>query len=490
MAATSNAGSVQLIDSALHPHQLGMVGTTIARSGQAALSRYLLDAAPAANAALRDLQNACGLSELVYLATCNRVEFIFTRPATLSVAHCRLQIHQFFAQRASLSAPQAKASAPAGRPDWRAAGAALHAYEQEGAAEHLFEVAASLDSMNPGEAQILGQVKAAYAAARAADLAGSRLSLVFEEAFAAAKRVRRETHLGKGVVSMVSLAKEVLEQSLQPSAPRATLAVIGVGEMAQQCGMLFHQHPHVTLLFVNRTVARAQPLAQQFGGTAVSLAAFLQAPPPVQAVVTATSAPQPFLDAAFFARLPAQPRPVCVVDLAVGRDADPSAAARYGVALYDLDRLGTLSAQAQEGRLAQVAPARRLLDEALLAYRRRLTEQQMAPVVRLLRDWVQAEVDQACQALLSRILPAQEKATQQKIDAWGRTAAAQLAHAPTVGLKKLAFIHGMEAVATFVTALQLRRSVDAGRASPAPAPGAEAHFTQTPPGSAQEPDPS
>jgi glutamyl-tRNA reductase len=418
----------------LRHRQLGLVGTTYRRVGQAGLAAYSL----ADPADLLRLKKCAGLDELVHLSTCNRVEWVFTCRANLSIARCRTAIFDFF------HPPD-----QAGRPvNSQGCATALHAYAGEGAAEHLFEVAASVDSMVPGEAQILGQVKAALRQARQLGLCGSHLQLVFDEAFAAAKRVRHQTRLGSSTVSVLSLAKETLEGCLQPP---SRLAIVGVGDLAEQCGLLFAGRPGVELLFINRTLEPAVDLANRFSGTAGSLTDFLAAPPPVQAILSATAAPTPFMDEAFFRRLQRQPSPPWIIDLAVSRDADPLAAARHQIPLMDLDRLGEMAGRGQQQRQEEVAAARLLLAQSLVGYRRRLADREVALLVRELREQMEQAVQQE--------LTASGMVDGPKTDRLKASLVARLSHGPTVGLKQVAFAHGLDVVDTFMrAALQKRTS--------------------------------
>lgn len=427
--------------------QLGMIGTTFRRAAQADLQRYTLALGDAVER--RALHQSCGFQESVVLATCNRVEVVFVAAPGVSVAECRRRLY------AALT-PTAR-HLEAGEVVRRAA-RALHAYEGDGAAEHLFDVAAALDSMNPGEAQILGQVKEAFRDAAALGLAGPRLRLVFEAAFQAAKRIRQTTRLGAGTLSMLSLARDRLAERLRHGQGR--LVIVGVGAMATQCGQMFAGQADVRLTFVNRTLAHAVPLATQYGGEAVALTDFLAAPGHVDALVTATAAPSPLFTAAFFAVLPRPlaPPPV-LIDLSVQRDIELGAALAAGAVVYDIDRLKDMADTHRKARQGELVEARGLVDEALEAFRRRVIVREMAPVVRTLRAHYRRAVDESLvelQDAMTEMDPRQRAA----LGAWAQTLVNRLAHVPTVGLKRLAFTHGAEAVETFL----------AGVAAPADAP--------------------
>ena len=413
-----------------------MVGVTVRRGQQEGLAKYTFSPEECEVQA-KALHQACDFLESVYLATCNRVEVIFLCRRGTPVSEYRKRIHAFFAARD-----------PAGRttqPTARSAARALHAYEKDGAAEHLFCVAAGLDSLNPGDAQILGQVKDALHMAQHLGLAGPHLQLVFEEAFQAAKRVRSKTALGARPVSMASLAFELIDERTKVP---ATVALIGAGEMTRQCGEHLRGRAGCSLLFVNRTVSKVADLAASCGGRALALDDFLAAPGHVDVIVTATSAREPFLGPAFFAAL--QGTAPLVIDLAVPRDTDVQAAAAAGAQLCDIGHLKAEAERNRRAREAEIAEARVLIDEALEALRRRVFERDISPIVRDLRSQGQAAADEMLKQLFNNGLAQLDEAHRDHIRRFGQQVVNRLLHMPTVGLKRLAQDHGMEAVEAFL----------------------------------------
>jgi glutamyl-tRNA reductase len=413
---------------------LGMVGLTVRRGKQEGLTRFTFSPEEQ-EAQVKALHAACDFLESVYLATCNRVEVIFLCRRGTPVSEYRKRIHAFFAARDQIG----------GESTARAAAQTLHAYEKDGAAEHLFCVAAGLDSLNPGDAQILGQVKEALRLGQTLGLAGPHLQLIFEEAFQAAKRVRSKTELGTRPVSMVSLAFDLIDQR---TAGPATVALIGSGEMTRQCGEHLSGRPGCKLFFVNRTVSKVVELAAACGGRALALDAFLANPGHVDVIVTATSAREPLLNRAFFSALSgAAP---LLIDLAVPRDTDVQAAAAAGVQFYDIDQLKGEADRNRRSREAEIAEARVIVDEALEALRRRVLERDMSPIVRDLRSQGQATADELLNQLFSNGLAQLDEANREHIRRFGQQMVNRLLHMPTVGLKRLAQEHGMEAVDAFI----------------------------------------
>ena len=419
---------------------LGMVGLTVRRGQQEGLANYTFGPEEVEVQA-KALHQACDFLESVYLATCNRVEVIFLCRRGTPVSEYRKRIHEFFTARAQPGTSQ--------EPTARTAAQALHAYEKDGAAEHLFCVAAGLDSLNPGDAQILGQVKDALHLAQRLGLAGAHLQLIFEEAFQAAKRVRSKTALGARPVSMVSLAFDLIDERAKVP---ATVALIGAGEMTRQCGEHLRGRPGCSLLFVNRTVSKIVDLAAACGGRALALESFLASPGHVDVIVTATSAREVLLDRAFFGSL--QGAPPLVIDLAVPRDTDVQAAAAAGAQLFDIDHLRAEADRNRHAREAEIAEARVIIDESLEALRRRVVERDISPVVRDLRSQGQAAAEDLLKQLFSNGLSNLDEAHRDHIRRFGQQVVNRLLHLPTVGLKRLAQDHGMEAVEAFLQGMR------------------------------------
>jgi glutamyl-tRNA reductase len=416
-----------------------MVGTTARRGGQESLTAYSF--APAeAELAARELHQACDFLESVYLATCNRMEVVFLCKKGVGVSEYRRRLYDFFVQRGKLPSVAHR----------QAAALALHAYEKDGAAEHLFCVAAGLDSLSLGDAQILGQVKAALQQAQNLGLAGPHLSMVFDEAFQAAKRVRTRTALGAKPVSMLSLAFGIMDERLAKGP--SLLAVVGAGEMSRQCGEHLRGRANLDLLFVNRTPSKAADLASQFGGRWMALHDFLATPGNVDVLVTATSSREPLFGESFFSALTGA-SPV-VIDLAIPRDTDPIAAAARGADLHDIDRLKQRADQNRRAREAEMAEARVVVDEALDALRRRVFDRDLGPVLRDLRVHGQGATEELLQQLFSNGLAHLPEDDREQVRRFGQQLVNRLLHVPSVGLKHLAHQHGIEAVEAFLVGLR------------------------------------
>lgn len=270
----------------------------------------------------RLLQLRAGLSEVVVLWTCNRVEIYGV-------------------------------VAKGGRPDLEALFACLarempslssHVYCHcgEEALRHLFSVASGLDSMVLGETQVTGQVRDAYEAARKEKLAGKILNSVFQKALRTAKVVRTQTSIGQGARSVggvaVAHAREVLGTK---GLKKHAVLMVGAGEMASCCLRHLQKKGDCSVVVVNRSFDRAQALASEFKGSAVPFDAMFDAMVEADVVISSTGSPDTVIDPVLLTPIMKQrtARPLVIIDIAVPRDVDPAVAEIPGVHLHDIDAL-------------------------------------------------------------------------------------------------------------------------------------------------------
>src|SRR5690606_27139623 len=238
-------------------------------------------------------------------------------------------------------------------------------WQGEGAAEHLFLIAAGLDSACVGETEIVHQVRNCRERARAIGLLGPVLGLVFDEALKIAARVRGETRVGQGRVSLAEIAADLIRERLAET-PGA-VALVGVSPMTERAALALAgtRHP---LIVVNRTASKAEALAARFGARHLSLDAFLASPPPVEALLTATGAHDAVLGADVLEKLAAgtaSGRSPLVVDMAIPPDADPAACARLGVPRAGMVEIVRRAESNRAARLMHAADAREHVDRAL-----------------------------------------------------------------------------------------------------------------------------
>lgn len=386
-------------------------------------------------AAAKEIAALPGVREAMLVATCNRVEaYVASESASRSVEALR----SFFAQRAPGSA----------------VGDCLYEYADERAVRHVFRVAASLDSMVVGEPQILGQVKEAFAAADGAGALGPTLRRAISRAFSAAKRVRSETGIATGRVSVASVAVDLATQIFGSLGSRRVL-LLGAGKMALGAARALVAQG-AKLSVANRSYDRALELARSRGADAHPLEDLPLLLTAVDVVVCSTGASRYVLtvDDAKAAMKVRRGRPLFVVDIAVPRNVDPRVNDLDGVYLYDVDDLEREVSRALSLRGGSLQQAEKIVDEELTAFERdRRAQAGAGPTIAALREHfrstVRAELERSLSTKLKSLGDAERAALEAMVDA----AVNKLLHAPTVALRSQAATEDGEAMAAVVRAL-------------------------------------
>ncbi|MBC7365457.1 MAG: glutamyl-tRNA reductase [Undibacterium sp.] len=322
-----------------------LFGTTHQRAPLAVREKLALDEAGAA-ALQNELAGVAGLRELAVLSTCNRIEFygVADSPETIArveAAFCARQkfaVEEFATFRLSL----------AGR----------------AAVQHLFEVAAGIDSQMLGENEIFGQVKGAYAAAQERKATGPVLNRVFQKTFQAAKHVRTHTAIASGQVSVANVAVE-LALNIFGDLADTRILLLGAGDIGGKTAKAFQSRGAVTLTVSSRRFHRAMELATQFGASALPFEQREGRLAEFDIVVGSTAAPETVISAtAVAAAIRKRPaRPLFFIDLALPRDIEASVAEIQNVFLYNLDDLAKIADENRAAREAEVVRARALLTE-------------------------------------------------------------------------------------------------------------------------------
>jgi len=252
----------------------------------------------------------------------------------------------------------------------------LATWEGGEAVEHLFRVAAGLDSLVPGEAQILGQVRQAYEAALTAGATGPELNRLFEDALHTGKRVRTEARLAEMPESVASSAVELAAKALG-GLERKRALLFGAGRMSELTARGL-QARGAEVVVSSRTLESAQELAERVGGRAAPFDAVAVELMGADLVVSATRCPYPILHAEAI-----QPRekPLVLIDIAVPRDLDPAIANLEGCTLYDIDALG----DGLVGREEDVREAERIVAEEAARFADWRRSRGAAPAIAALR---------------------------------------------------------------------------------------------------------
>ena len=368
--------------------------------------------------ALEKLVSVPGVSEGMILSTCNRVE-VLARSVNGSV-DLRQFLRQYFPLDASSYEPH------------------LYEYRQADAVRHVFRVASSLDSMVVGEPQILGQVKEAYAVARAAGTVQSYLDLLLTRAFAVAKRVRSETAVGSSSVSVASVAVE-LAGKIFGSLQGKQVCLVGAGKMSEIAARHLLARGAGPVFVANRTYDRAQAMAERFGGRAIRFDDLYQHCERADIIITSTGSPVTIFQRRhgelFLSRR--RNRPMFFIDIAVPRDVDPEMNKLEGIFVYDIDDLQEAVASHVEGRKHEAERAESIIQDEVERFQARIQTLHLTPTIVSLQDQFetirQAEFDRM-RGRLGTLTTEQEAA----IETLTRGIVNKLLHTPIRSLKSAA----------------------------------------------------
>ncbi len=282
------------------------------------------------NSALQSLKSETLLNEVAIISTCNRMEIVFRQDVAednsleAQAELAEQSVLQWLAEHHQLQVKDIQ----------------RHCYWHHGqaAVNHLMSVACGLDSMVLGEPQILGQVKDAYGYANNAGTIGLYLNRLFQQTFTLAKQVRTDTQIGESAVSVayaaVTLAKRIFDDFSQ-----VNCLFIGAGETIELAARHLVRQGVVNIKVANRTVERAQLLANEFSGTAHSLAALPELIEQADIVISSTASPVPIIGKGLMEKVISarKHRSMFMVDLAVPRDIEPEVAELSDVYLYTVD---------------------------------------------------------------------------------------------------------------------------------------------------------
>jgi glutamyl-tRNA reductase len=322
--------------------------------------------------AFREKFPAC---EIVLLSTCNRVELYAT--ASDDVELDRNAVAEFLADQHHLQPDEI-----VDQMIYRSGSEAL---------EHLFTVAASLDSMVVGEAQILSQVKRAYDLARNSGSAGPLTASVFQAANRAAKRVQQETSIHRRRVSVPSVAVGEVALEVFDSLHNKRVVLCGAGEMGEETLRYLKQAGASDICIVNRSYERAVAVAKAFGVETALWDSLAEQIIDADLLIGATSATEAILDEATFLPLHAkrQNRVLLILDLAVPRDFDPAIGELSSVYLYGIDDLQTACERNRRERQKEWPKAKQLIAEETQRFMQALNHRATGPVIQRLREQAQ-----------------------------------------------------------------------------------------------------
>ena len=267
----------------------------------------------------------------------------------------------------------------------------MYLHGRDEAVRHAFRVASGLDSMVLGEPQILGQMKDAVRAAEQAGALGTLLHQLFQRTFSVAKEVRSTTAIGAQSVSMAAAAVRLAERVFGDLA-QCKVLFIGAGEMIELCATHFAARQPASIVVANRTLERAENLANRFSAGTMRLADLPDRLAQFDVVVSCTASTLPLLGLGMVERATRQRKrkPMVMVDLAVPRDIEPEVAQLDDIYLYSVDDLGAVAQSGTDARRAAVVQAEAIIDARVRNFMHWMQVRANVPVIRDLQTTAQS----------------------------------------------------------------------------------------------------
>jgi glutamyl-tRNA reductase len=391
------------------------------------------------------------VAEGMIVSTCNRVEFI------ASMKNGAGDLREFMRDYFQVDPSQFESH--------------LYEFREDEAIRHIFRVASSLDSMVVGEPQILGQVKEAYATARAVGAVRAQLDQLLTRAFAVAKRVRTETAVGSSSVSIASVAVE-LAKKIFGTLQGKNVFVVGAGKMSELAARHLMAHGCESIFVSNRTYDRAVGLAHRFNGQAIKFDDLYDNCDKADIVITSTGSPQAIFrrehGEQFLSRR--KNKPMFFIDIAVPRDVSPEMGKLDGIFTYDIDDLQQAVSSHVADRRKEAELAEAIIASEVESFRSRLEArehtQDVVPTIVSLQDHLetirQAEIDRV-RGRLGALTPEQEMA----VEALSRGIINKVMHTPITTLKTAAREAEATTIVDVVRRLFNLRTHDESRREPA-----------------------
>ncbi|VAX09403.1 Glutamyl-tRNA reductase [hydrothermal vent metagenome] len=371
------------------------------------------------NAALQDILSCTSVSEAAIVSTCNRTELYVGIDDQSDQS-----VLEWFRNYHNLSAKELDPY--------------IFVHSENDAVQHVLRVASGLDSLVLGEPQILGQIKDAYQRASTAGAIGQQLNRLFQHTFSVAKQVRTETAIGASPVS-VAFAAVSLSKQIFADVSKHTALLIGAGETIELVARHLHEQGIHKIIVANRTVERAQELAQLFSGEAIALADIPQRLIEADIVISSTASQLPILGKGAVERaLKARKhRPIFMVDIAVPRDIEPEVSELNDVYLYTVDDLQEVIEEGRNSREEAAEQAEDIIENQVDHFMGWLRSLDAVDTIRAYRQQANQLRDEALQHAERQL--ASGKDPQQVMNELARTLTNKLIHQPSVQLNRAAY---------------------------------------------------
>jgi len=374
--------------------------------------------------ALHECVNKGEVSEAAIISTCNRTELYFNLHDNEADTHDISALLDWFCQYHQLKKEDVEPY--------------IYLHNNNDAVQHILRVASGLDSLVLGEPQILGQIKDAYSVANQAGTIGRQLNRLFQHTFSVAKQVRTDTAIGANPVSVafaaVSLAKRIFANLSEHTA-----LLIGAGETTELVAQHLANQGVKKMIVANRTVERAQTLANKFGAEAIALSDMPERLVEADIIIASTASQLPILGKGAVERALKQRkhRPMFMVDIAVPRDIEPEVSELDDVYLYTVDDLHEVIEEGRQSREEAAVQAEEIIINQVDHFMGWLRSLEGVDTIRAFRE--QAEQKRDEQLTLAKKQLAAGKDPQQVMDDLARTLTNKLIHEPTAQLNQAAY---------------------------------------------------
>ncbi len=322
--------------------------------------------------AIEKLKKLDNIKEVFLFSTCNRTEILFIPKEKNNID----TIKNFIAEFKNIPVSDFENS--------------LYIYKNDDAVNHLFQVAASLDSMVIGEPQILGQIKAAFKLATSNNSSGVILNRLLHKTFSIAKKVRKETGIGDNAVSISYAAVELAGKIFNDLSTKSVM-LIGAGEMAELAVEHLLSHDVKKIIVANRTFENAVNLAEKFKGQSVKFEEMELILQEVDIVISSTGATQYILNKNQIKQImrTRKNRPLFFIDIALPRDIDPEVNKINNTYLYDIDDLQNIVNENIGKREKETVKAQRLIEEAVIKFKKWLKDLEVVPTIIALKEKIE-----------------------------------------------------------------------------------------------------
>jgi glutamyl-tRNA reductase len=358
------------------------------------------------------------LQERLILSTCNRTELYLATDANLSKTDLLKELEKLKGLTLVDDAPS------------------FYFLRGSEVIEHLMTVGTGIDSMVLGEDQILTQLKNAMALAQGQEAVSKKLLPLFQKTLEIGKKARTETKINENSTSVPSVALELAKQVF-PTLSGLRILIVGAGEMAELTLKILKNSADAKIFIANRTVSKAEELAEQFQGQVVAMDSLESILPEIDLVITSTSAPHYLITKETLKKCPMLKKILLFIDLSVPRDVDPALTKLENVFVYDVDDLQKIADRNRDKRKKEVSAVEKMISSAVLEFTENQKQRKAVPAIQMLRSYVEKIAHAETEKLLQKLNHLNEK---EKTEV--KTAIHQLTqkilHEPTLKLKKLA----------------------------------------------------